>query len=143
MRRISFLRGLLLLPLVFPLLIAPFAKLGELAAAGLVLSSIALLFGGIPYLVFCVCSLYLLRRAGADRFRKFLMVAPVWFLIPMNLGVLVAELASRADDLELRTFWVFSRYALGFGYAYVALGFAGDWLGGRLGWFTEEPTSST
>ena len=142
MRRISFLRGLLVLPLLSPLALAPFARLGEPASSMFMLSAMALLFGGIPYLVFCACALWVLRRADSDRFLRFLALAPIWFLIPMNFGVLIAELASGSDDLEFQTFWAYSGLALGFGYAYVVVGFAIYWLGDLMNWFPARRITS-
>ena len=123
MRRIHFLRGLLALPIGMPIVTAPFAALDGFAQGPFLVSVVALYFGILPYLAFVLCVAWFLRRSEAGAFARFLVRAPIWFLIPTNLGVLHLQLNSIREPSWF-PYALSSLFVLAVGYAYVGIGWA-------------------
>lgn len=149
MRRVSYYRAALVLPILIPLFVWLFMhRLGENDADAM----IALFFlyslpiAGLPYLGFAGVFAWWMRNKPAASIRRATRWAPVLFIPWLWLVLLVQGMirgtvgALMPDGNLAKLFLLLLLGVLVVGYAYVGMVEAGRWLGERLGIFSEPDT---
>lgn len=129
---------MLALPLVVPWLLLPLGLLHvapPILERFISLAGLAAIVGGIPYALLALGLLLWMRSKSERQIRKAMFIAPL--LMVALLGVVIVCLTvmegAPLDD-DVGTAWlVYSGYALGFGYFYVAVASVIVLLARRLG----------
>ncbi|CAN0503993.1 unnamed protein product [Discosporangium mesarthrocarpum] len=144
MRRTTFLRATFALPVVVPIAVLPFTRSGIDPMGLFSLLAVSLVVGGFPYLVLFWVAWRRLRRADAEQLLRFVCVAPLWFLLPVNLTILLAMILGGAIPMEgwWAPFAFYSAYGLAVGYGYVALALGLYFVAGRLNLFAARRITS-
>ena len=144
MRAIRYFRLSFLLPLLLPLLAAPFVRMGHGWLAGVaVFLWASLLIGGIPYIFFMAGVFYWMRNKDYRTVQRMTFIAPfifgfvfvfgaVFILAPLQLLTLGQV---RVEGSGVGLIFIF---ILIFGYFYVILTNAGFYLLKHLGFIVEE-----
>lgn len=128
MNQIHFIRSLISLPIVVPLLSIPFAvyDLDRYQVANFLIFS--LVIAGIPYAIFAIIALWILWKKPVKHYWRFYWMAP-----PMFIPVLAAYFAVYwieirwlpPFDLIARIFAIYSLFVIVLGYIYVGLAWIG------------------
>jgi hypothetical protein len=124
----------LLLPLALFHLAPPWLE-AFIAVCGL-----SILVGGIPYALLAFSLLAWMWRRSERQIRMAMLIAPL--LMVAVLGLMIVTIfaleGSPLNDDALTSWAVYSGYALGVGYFYVALGYVVVWLARRRGWVRND-----
>jgi hypothetical protein len=98
-------------------------------------AGLAAVVGGLPYALLALGLLWWMHGKSEPQIRRAMFIAPL--LMVALLGVVIVCLVALEGaplDAEVFTAWlVYSGYALGFGYFYVAVASGIVWLARRMG----------
>lgn len=138
---LRFIQLLLALPIVVPLVGSWMrARCSEpqwlVQVMGLL--QMALIIGGIPYVVFAACALYWLRGRSSAAYLRFVLAAPVLFAIVLGAIAFAAVCVWGPHDFGgfVLVPLYYAGLALGVGYVYVLAAYPIFWIGRRLGWLS-------
>jgi hypothetical protein len=153
MRSTRYYQLSLLLPLVVPaVLIGPFIILEELtglrtgglslpgaANVAFIILMASFVLAGLPYALFAVCALLLLRGRDALAYRRFAVAAPLVFSVFLSLWYIVGAALAGAPVFgeSLQVLGGLAIFVLPLGYLYVGLCFLGQRILRRRGLMDE------
>jgi len=129
MSEVRFFRFAAALPIAIPLVAYGLLAFSSALPAGVVswllVLAASLWIGGIPYALFALMTLWLLRERPPSTYRLIALLAPTMFAALFVVGQFIVWIYFGASGPINREFLIFPAWCLILGYAYLAVVFIG------------------